>query len=858
MGTSLQALQQQIAKLEKLLDDNFSALVSAQDALAQTEAKLDEVTRIYQTTFDLAAIGIAHITLDGKWLRINPFLCQMLGYTAEELQSKTFQELTYPEDLAPDLHLVQELLAGKRVSYSLEKRYIKKNGDVVWGHLSVSLVRDVWGLPSYFISIIKNIDVRIRAQDQGEQSRARLRAVLDSLSEGVIVFSHDGKLLEANPAAMQLFGYRDKADILSEPIDLAATFDATTLDGESVPVEDWPVSRLMRNETVSNAELVVHRRDTGRSWIASISGRLISTPQLPQPLAVLTVEDITKRLMAETALRVSEQRLRLAFDHIPDMIVIYDPDQRIQYVNLAAAHNIGLSEKDLIGHHARNAPGQSIVALWQPLLTATLASAALQADDFDFPAETGLRHLRVTCVPITDGSQSVREIMVICHDYSERRQAEERIRQAALHDPLTGLPNRSLLYEYARHTFAAANRSGQEVSVLFIDLDRFKPINDIHGHEVGDMVLRQVANRLRRSMRGEDIVFRLGGDEFLALVPHHHDAPAGEKVAQHLMEAVSSPYHVGSVEASLSCSIGISIYPRDGDDIDILIGHADAAMYIAKQMGRNTIQFYTSSLAERVYMQSLIEEGIKNALKKNEFSLYYQPLIDMQSGQVVSVEALLRWPGNGMGPDRFIHVAEATGLIGRLGEWVFAQACEQHSSWIREGLPAIPIAVNVSPLQFRKKDFASYLQETILGHCIACNGMQIELTETAVMEDIDHAITVLNELRSKGIKISLDDFGTGYSSLNYLSRLPLDKIKVDKSFVHRLQHDTASQAVIEAIIALGRTLQLEIVAEGIESDSTLQYLRLHGCHQAQGFHVCQPVVGSQFAVWYRQHAATLQ
>lgn len=369
------------------------------------------------------------------------------------------------------------------------------------------------------------------------------------------------------------------------------------------------------------------------------------------------------------------------------------------------------------------------------------------------------------------------------------------------------------------------------------------------------MVLREVAGRLRRSMRGEDIVFRLGGDEFLALVPHHHEAASGEKVAQHLIEAISRPYHIGQVEAALSCSIGVSVYPRDGDDVDMLIGHADAAMYVAKQMGRKAIQFYTSSLAERVYMQSIIEEGIKTALKQDEFSLYYQPVVDMQTQHVVSVEALLRWPGNGMGPDRFIHVAEATGLIGRLGEWVFAQACNQHSAWIRGGLPEIPIAVNVSPVQFRKKNFASHLQEAIHAHCIASKGVQIELTETAVMEDIDHAITVLNELRSMGIKILLDDFGTGYSSLSYLSRLPLDKIKVDKSFVHRIQHDKASRSIIEAIIALGHTLNLEIVAEGIESDSTLQYLRYHGCHQAQGYHVCRPITGNQFAAWYREYTS---
>lgn len=865
ISTSVQELQLCVARLEKICEEQSAALVSAEFSLARTKAQLDEVTHIYQTTFDLAAIGIAHVTPEGQWLRVNPFLCDMLGYSHEELTTKTFQELTYPGDLALDLRLLSEFMDdersdtpdGNRPSYSVQKRYVTKSGDAVWAHLSVSLVRDADGLPSYFIGIIKNIDARIRAQEQGEQIRARLKAVLDSLSEGVLVYSDKGKLLETNPAATRLFGYQTQADIRSASNLLTDIFEATTLDGMPIPVEDWPVSKLLRGETVANAEMVVCRRNSGKSWIASVSGTLVDHSQLPGPLAVLTFKDITKRMMAETALQVSEQRLRLAFDHIPDMVMIYDTDQRIQYANLAAAYTMGRSNTELIGQHARSAPVDSLLHLWRPLLEATLASATLQADDFEFTTATGPRNLRVTCVPITEGGQTVREIMVICHDYSERRQAEEKVRQAALHDPLTALPNRALLYEYARHAFAGANRARHEVSVLFIDLDRFKPINDVHGHEVGDMVLRQVASRLRRSMRGEDIVFRLGGDEFLALVPHHGEATAGEKVAQHLMEAISRPYHVGSVEASLSCSIGISVYPRNGVDVDMLIGHADAAMYIAKQMGRNTIQLYTSSLAERVYMQSLIEEGIKNALKRNEFSLYYQPLVDMETSRVVSVEALLRWPSNGMGPDRFIHVAEVTGLIGRLGEWVFSEACRQHAAWIREGLPAIPIAVNVSPMQFKKKDFAAYLEETMHDHCIASDGVQIELTETAVMEDIDHAIVMLNRLRGNGIKISLDDFGTGYSSLNYLSRLPLDKIKVDKSFVHRLQEDTTSRAIIEAIIAMGRTLELEIVAEGIESASTLHYLRSHGCHQAQGYYVCKPVAGKQFAAWYRHYSAAL-
>jgi EAL domain-containing protein (putative c-di-GMP-specific phosphodiesterase class I) len=274
-------------------------------------------------------------------------------------------------------------------------------------------------------------------------------------------------------------------------------------------------------------------------------------------------------------------------------------------------------------------------------------------------------------------------------------------------------------------------------------------------------------------------------------------------------------------------------------------------MYLAKQMGRNNFQFYTAAMAEHVHMQSMIEQGIRTALSKHEFRLCYQPLIDMRSGNVVSVEALLRWPGRGLGPDRFVQVAESTGLIERLSEWVLSEVCRQHTAWKNEGLPAIPIAVNVSPLQFRKKDFSTYLDDVMLRHCINSDAIQIELTETAVMEDIDHAIAILRHFRQSGIKISLDDFGTGYSSLNYLSRLPLDKIKVDKSFVHRLESDNASRAITEAIIAMGRTLNLEVVAEGIETASVLEYLRNQGCHQAQGYHVCKPVMGDDLAIWYR-------
>lgn len=837
-------------------DDGMQRIDELERELAKKQRDLDQFVNAYRMTFDLAAVGIAHLKPDGTWIRANKFLCDMLGYTHDELVNHTFQDLTYPDDLATDLKYVASLLEGTIPSYAIDKRYIRKDGRVVWGHLAVSLVRDDAGLPQYFISVVKDIDRRMRANSAMERSRARLKAVLHSLSEGVIVFSHTGQVLEINPAAMALFGYPDILSVNADLQVLDGLFEVLDLNGTIVTAEQWPVSQLLRGESMTERELIVRRRDMPNAWVGSFSGTIVNGEQEDGPLAVLTVRNVTQRYMVQTALRVSEERLRLAFDHIPDMVVIYDTALRIQYANLATAHNTGRSVEELVGYTAAQIRPTPMMALWQPLLHAALASSETQTDDIDIPSDTGLRNVAVTCVPISEENGQVREVMAICHDYTERRLAEEKIRQAALHDPLTGLPNRTLLFEYARHIFASARRAQQAVCLMFIDLDRFKPINDLHGHEVGDAVLHQVANRLRQSMRDDDTIFRFGGDEFLVLLPHCVSDASCELVARHLMDALCLPYRVGTLELTLSCSIGLSMYPRDGSELNTLINCADAAMYVAKETGRNNFKFYTAALAERVMTQSLIEERIKEGLGRGEFFLCYQPLIDMQTNQVVSVEALLRWPRHGTGPEHFIQVAEATGLIGRLGEWVLSAACQQQCDWKAQGLPIIPIAVNVSSIQFGKKDFDTYLEALIDRYHLDPSGIQIELTETAVMQDIDHAITVLEKLRKKGMKVALDDFGTGYSSLNYLSRLPLDKIKVDKSFVHRLEDDTASRAITEAIIALGRTLNLEIVAEGIESEPVMQYLRNHGCHQAQGFHVCKPILGPAFADWYCMHNAT--
>lgn len=463
--------------------------------------------------------------------------------------------------------------------------------------------------------------------------------------------------------------------------------------------------------------------------------------------------------------------------------------------------------------------------------------------------------MNAKCEAVRNEKGEVVILRGMLQDLSERKLAERRIRNAALHDVVTGLPNRVLVLEYCERLLAAAQRNHGRGALLYIDLDRFKSINDIYGHETGDRVLQEVGKRLAGCTRHEDLTGRLGGDEFVIVLAHleagRHSAAV---VAQHVLDSLSRPYRIDALEFSVSTSIGISCFPEHASDVNALIRTADLALYLAKRAGRGNYQFYMPELDRRIEEAFSIEARIRQALREGGLELHYQPVIDIKSGKLIGAEALVRLmdnDGNALRPDRFIPVAEASGLIAELGEWVAAEACRQHEVWFGQGLK-LTIAINVSPLQFRQRNFAEKLRSIISESRIDPSYLEIEVTESAIMENIGDAVEILNRIKSLGVKVALDDFGTGYSSLSSLTSLPLDKLKVDQSFVRRIDQDQASRSVTETILSLGRSLKLHVHAEGIDSDTALRYLRLHGCNHAQGYWFSPPLPAARFVQWYRE------
>jgi len=429
-------------------------------------------------------------------------------------------------------------------------------------------------------------------------------------------------------------------------------------------------------------------------------------------------------------------------------------------------------------------------------------------------------------------------------DITERKVAEGRVQFLAYYDSLTGLPNRALLHDRLINALANARRRGEKVALLFIDLDRFKNINDSLGHSVGDCLLQEVATRLRGLAREQDTVARLGGDEFLVVLNAITDIGDIAVVAERILKAFHCEFVVQGHSFNISCSLGVSVSPEHGEDVETLVKHADAAMYRAKEKGRNNFQFFTPKMTAEVVERLELESNLRQALEGNELFLVYQPQMELSTGNLIGLEALLRWRHPEMGmvaPDRFIRVAENSGLIIPIGEWVLRTACLQAKRWQDDGTTAVPVAVNVSAVQFRQEGFRDVVERVLRETGLAPHYLELELTESVLLTNADVMLSVLRDLRAMGVRLDIDDFGTGYSSLSYLRQFPVSKLKIDRSFVQHVAENPDDAAITGAIISMARSLNLKVIAEGVETEEQMAFLRAHQCDEIQGYYFSKPL-----------------
>ncbi|MBN2866127.1 MAG: EAL domain-containing protein [Thiotrichales bacterium] len=670
-----------------------------QEYRAKQDSQLSE--KKYQQTFEQANIGIAHVSLSGDWLLVNRALLEILGYSEQELMSKTFQDISHPEDLGTDLALVEQMLSGEIDEYKLEKRYFHKNGQIVWGNLSVGLVRDLEGNPLYFVSIIEDITEAKNNLLKLEQAYV----VFESTQEAIIVTDSDFIIMRVNRAFGTLTGFSEH-EVLGQNVNILKTNQHT-------------------NAFFHNMKKTIK---ASGSW----SGEVIN-----------------------------------------------------QYKN------------------------------------------------GDFYSV----YLNVNAVKNADGE--VLQYVGVLTDISSLKNAQEETTFLAYHDTLTGLPNRALCIERLDHALSIAKRNQTDLALFFIDLDRFKVINDGLGHTVGDKVLVEVANRLQTIFREQDTIARLGGDEFVAIVEGLDSPLSASNIANKVIQAVSQPLSIGGDFIKTGASVGISVYPNDGADFENLLRKADLAMYLAKDQGRNTFRFASEDLSNNAFEKVTLEHAIQEGLAKREFEVYYQPIVSFETQQVVSLEALIRWNHPKLGlisPNKFIPIAEESDLIVEISNFVIQEAIAAVTFLREENGFLGKVAINLSVREFENDAFVQNLKTLHQQRKISSESLQFEITERLIMPDGDNLKNRIEQIQSLGFEFIIDDFGTGYSNLKYLRSIPIKALKIDMCFVQEIGVEGGtSEEIIKATIAMANALQLGVVAEGVETQAQFDFLKQNGCSYAQGY-----------------------
>ena len=777
----------------------------------------------------------------GNVIFVSPQVEALLGYSAEEFlqqgDSLWFNSV-HPDD-KEKVGQAFESLMKLGEPYDIECRARKKNGEWFWAHDRAVATRDSNGF-RVATGLISDITVR----KAGEKSENRYRSLFENMLEG---FAHcemlfddrgcpiDFVYLDVNSAFVKLTG-------LSNVV--GKKFSEIVPGGKDSQPELF--ERYSRVALTSQPERFETEIKALGMWFS------ISAYGAGDGCFVATFDNVTERKRIEHALQQAEEKYRAIFEGAVVGIFQSTSGGRYIDVNPAMARMLGYdSPQELVASVTDISQQVYVDPESREELTRLLRERGMVKNfECEVRRKDGSRMWFSANVQAMYEDGALVGYEGTNEDITTRKAAEERIQYLAYFDSLTGLPNRMLLRDRLTKALADARRQKYKIALLFIDLDRFKDINDSLGHSVGDLFLQNVAERISIWAREQDTVARLGGDEFLIMLTHLKDATDAAVAAERLMDAMTAEFVVEGHPLNVSCSIGISVFPEQGADCETLIKNADAAMYCAKADGRNNFRFFDEDINAQAVERLTLESSLRSALVKNQLFLMYQPQMDIATGRITGLEALLRWQHPELGlvpPDRFIRIAENSGLIVAIGEWVLRTACSQARRWQDEGIPAISVAVNVSAVQFRQTGFCDLVRKVLEDTGLNPQCLELELTESLLLANADVTVSVLQELKAMGVTLAIDDFGTGYSSFSYLRQFHVSNLKIDRSFISDVATNPDDAAITAAIIGMAKNLKLRVIAEGVENEAQMSFLRDHQCDEIQGYYFSKPLASDKVA-----------
>lgn len=864
-----------------------------QQRYAQQLAIEHKADRLLRHFYDLPFIGMGIAEPDmNRWRQCNERLCEILGYSAAELSTKRWAALSHPEDGDTETAEFERLRRNESDSFKTNKRIIRKDGRVVFAAIHVRCVRTANGQIDFLVMTLQDITER-KENEARIEHLTQLYAALSHCNQAIVRYTSEAELFSEICRIAVKFGGMKMAWIgmiekESGLVRTAASFGMSQKylnTVESSVNETLPSDKNLANSAIRENRAVWHtdflndpsvaerhERAAFFGWraVAALplrrSGNAVGVfalyaeepygfDQTVRDLLVEMMNDISFALdnfAREEARKRAESQLLLAakvFEQSNEGFMITDAENRIVMVNKAFSDITGYRESEALGENPNLlSSGHQKPDFFKSMWEAIEGEGRWQGEILNRRKNGSLYLEWLSVSRVLDENGKTAQHIAIFSDITEHKATEERINWLMHFDTITGLPNRTLLDDRCRHAISLAQRSGTDLTLMFMDVDHFKNVNDSLGYRIGDTLLALFGQHLTSILREQDTVSRVGGDDFVIVLPGT-DADGAVLLAEQLLIEVSSPFKIEQHELSMTVSIGIAVYPDNGHDLDTLSRCAEAAMYRAKQDGRNTFRFFAKEMQEHATRSLKLENALRRALEREQLLLHYQPQVCLESGQIVGAEALLRWEHPELGrvsPTEFVPIAESSGLILSIGEWVLRTAVRQMKAWLDQGLTLETMAVNLSAVQFRHSRLPDQVMQILNEAGLPPQYLELELTESAAMENPLAAIVVVNELHELGVRVSIDDFGTGHSSLGHLKRFNAYKLKIDRSFVRDIASDPEDRAIVDAIIRMASSLGMLTIAEGVETEEQLTFLRSHGCQEVQGYYFSQPVPAKQF------------